>query len=247
MIFIDCGGNHGQSIAEARRIFGNGGVFSFEPVPYLFRKMKKRFKHDPNVHLIEAAVSNIDGTSKLYLSNRHADGSSLLMTDADRLHDLSEERYINVRTVRLSKFLSDRNMRGVILKLDIEGAEYDVLDDLIETQEIRRVSAILIEWHIKNAITDDELSRVMAIKNRTMDVCKNLNIQISEWHPDTKYSLIRPNRFPLWLKMKWAVSSMVERSQMIRNLKLAMLWVKFLLIAIVIILIAIFGIIGILR
>lgn len=52
----------------------------------------------------------------------------------------------DVECVDIASFISDLG-EPVILKLDIEGAEYDVLAHLINRKVIGQVELLLVEWH----------------------------------------------------------------------------------------------------
>jgi hypothetical protein len=51
--------------------------------------------------------------------------------------------------VKLSRWLRDNTtiFDYVILKLDVEGAEYNILEKMIRDRTIRRINHLFIEWH----------------------------------------------------------------------------------------------------
>lgn len=51
--------------------------------------------------------------------------------------------------------IADEAHAPVILKLDAQGAEYELLDRLIATGGIRRVERVLVEWHDLPARAED--------------------------------------------------------------------------------------------
>jgi hypothetical protein len=57
---------------------------------------------------------------------------------------LPDPRETTVPQLRLSRFL-DRD--DAVVKLDVEGAEDAVLDDLVDSGAIRRVGQLLVEYH----------------------------------------------------------------------------------------------------
>ncbi len=63
-------------------------------------------------------------------------------------HSYASETTLAVRTTSLGEVLTTaRRNECEVLKLDIEGAEYDVLDALCASGEIRRVGQLLVEFH----------------------------------------------------------------------------------------------------
>ena len=69
--------------------------------------------------------------------------ASSLMAEKD---NISTERYVEVDVIRLSDFIADLG-RVRFLKMDIEGAEYDVLPDMIDTGMHAKVDYIVVETH----------------------------------------------------------------------------------------------------
>lgn len=76
---------------------------------------------------------------------RGADGvsGSLLAS-----HSYASDATLTVRTTSLSEVLARaRRQECEVLKLDIEGAEYEVLDALCASGDIRRAGQLLVEFH----------------------------------------------------------------------------------------------------
>jgi FkbM family methyltransferase len=118
-IVLDIGANIGYfSLLFARLVGREGRVFAFEPDPGNFSLLKKNVgmnKYD-NVTLLRAAVSDANGTTKLYLHECNT---------MHTIHALGEGRdWVDVDTVRLDDFSHDGYDRRVdFVKMDIEGAE----------------------------------------------------------------------------------------------------------------------------
>lgn len=79
--FIDCGGNIGQSIEWAFKIFKDYEVIvnSFEPLPLNFNIIKEKFSQDNRVNIQQSAVSTNYGTSTFYCQNASARTGSTLV------------------------------------------------------------------------------------------------------------------------------------------------------------------------
>ncbi|HCI56570.1 MAG TPA: hypothetical protein DEW74_00415 [Opitutae bacterium] len=58
-----------------------------------------------------------------------------------------DQKGITVKCVDLCNFIEHQNIQINLVKLDIEGAEYDVLLKLIETGIYRKCNNILVETH----------------------------------------------------------------------------------------------------
>ena len=162
-VVIDCGANRGNVTSRLRR-FG-ATVHAFEPNPYAFDYLRKRFRFCRNVHCIPKAVAAVSGKQKLFFHEASEDdpllyssGSSLLANKTN----VSAERFVEVDVVRLVDFLAPFDFIDFI-KIDIEGAEYELLDDLIESDCIEKVGYVAVETHAKkNAFLMGKHERLVA-------------------------------------------------------------------------------------
>ena len=151
-LFIDCGGHNGSSIRRFRKDFDPESRFemvTFEPND-LFAACYSEF---PRHRLIQAAVWDRDGIQNFYLDREDGDGSTLfenkLTRETGGFGTLDTANPATVKTIDLSHWLRQNTTRFdyLILKLDIEGAEYDVLEKMIQDRTIRRINHLFVEWH----------------------------------------------------------------------------------------------------
>jgi len=151
-IVIDCGAN----IGNVTDYFCKSGayIYAFEPNPYAFRVLKDRFNGVENVCCVQKAVSNSNGIAKLYLHEKTrsglekdqvkwSHGSSLKENKVNVLAD----KYVEVEVVDICEFIKSLNRDIRILKLDVEGCEYEILLKIINTDLIRRIDYIFLETH----------------------------------------------------------------------------------------------------
>lgn len=132
---IDAGANIGLSVIYFKRIFPESTVIAYEPDPDIFALLKENVGHLPGVELKNSAVWTED-TQLTFFSEGSLAGSTKL----DLQHKESE---ITVRAERLKTLLSSD--RTDFLKIDIEGAENDVIFDIEE--ELDRVENLFFEYH----------------------------------------------------------------------------------------------------
>ena len=129
MTVYDVGANVGFYTLLASVVTGdNGKVFSFEPVPRNINYLKQHIKINTlaNVSVIEKAVS--DKIQKLNFS----------LSINPSMGHLSEEGEIVVETITLNEFIKQGNPLPDIIKMDIEGAEYDALVGAKELLKIKK-------------------------------------------------------------------------------------------------------------
>lgn len=146
-IAIDCGANIGLVSAE----FASRGaiVHAFEPDPVAFEMLQSRFRDMPAVHCYNEAVSDANGRMDFFFRKERSQdpiafsvGSTLLAEKTD----VEAGASIVVQVRRLADFLQQFE-RVRILKIDIEGAECAVLEDLLKTELFRRIDLVLVETH----------------------------------------------------------------------------------------------------
>ena len=147
-VAVDCGANVGNVTALlAER---GAEVYAFEPNPAAFHVLERRFAGRPAVHCLQKAVAAMAGTSRLYL---HVDanddpvgwsaGSSLLQEKPN----VDPGTCIEVETVDLDAFLAGLGRPVAVLKLDVEGAEIEILERLLDTGRLGDVWNVLVEMH----------------------------------------------------------------------------------------------------
>lgn len=147
-IALDCGANVGDMTAILAR--SGAEVHAFEPNPHAFKVLSERFGELSNVHCHNAAVGTKVGRISLYLHQNSeqnevlwSNGSSLL---ADK-PNVSPERSVEVEVVDLAEFLRSLPKPAKLLKIDIEGAEVEVLNHLIGEGCLERAEIIFVETH----------------------------------------------------------------------------------------------------
>ncbi len=146
-IFIDCGGHDRCSVIKF--LLENPGfeAITFEPNPVFARY--HRFL--PNT-LIQKAVSTFDGDASFTIDPLDGDGSSLLPDKpVDFTQTIANAHCPNVRVecVDIGRFIEKLadSATEIILKLDVEGAEYAILRSLIDRGIICHIKKLFCEFH----------------------------------------------------------------------------------------------------
>ena len=123
-------------------------VFAFEPNPETFRKLCRNADLNSRIVPINKAVSDVTGSAPLYFAaserpGKCTEGSTLLAEKANVQGGLAVE----VETIRFATFVDELRRDVRLVKMDIEGAEYRVIADLIETPAIGRIGKLWVETH----------------------------------------------------------------------------------------------------
>ncbi len=148
---IDGGANVGRVTAA----FVRQGleVHAFEPDPVAGEIFGTRFGSEPTVHLHRAALGARASRMKLYRTKKFATQpakatvSSSLFPRAT--HD--EQNAVDVEVVDAVAFIRDLGRPVALLKLDVEGAEVDILERLIDEGIHRDIGFIVAETHERHS------------------------------------------------------------------------------------------------
>jgi FkbM family methyltransferase len=150
---IDCGSHIGLSILYFKALYPEARVLGFEPAPGTFQVLSENVKNNrlKHIRLENKAVSNEEGKLAFY-------------GDRSKTSTLIKERgtgeSAEVDVVRLSKYI-DRKVS--FLKLDVEGAEELVLNDLAAADKLRMIQQMIVEYHHHFTGDSDRLSRFLKI------------------------------------------------------------------------------------
>jgi FkbM family methyltransferase len=120
-VVCDVGANKGSYIYWLARWCGEGRLVAFEPQPSLARRLSKlcaalRLR---NVVVEPKAVYSSNGELELFVPEGHQPGASLLRPSG-------QFTAVRVPTVSLDSYF-DEQTRISAIKIDVEGAEFDVL------------------------------------------------------------------------------------------------------------------------
>ena len=146
--FIDCGANKGQSIAWAIDHYKDDDLVinSFEPQVENFEVIEDLYGDKENIAIHNLAVWTRDEKKTFYPQIWGArTGSSLV----EGKYSTDPNVKVEVDCIDLAKWVKENNIidAHTILKIDIEGAEYDIIPHLLEAGIQDLVDEWFIEWH----------------------------------------------------------------------------------------------------
>lgn len=146
---FDVGANIGTHALLAAKIASRGRVFAFEPGQKAFQNLRENSKLNTASNLVPifGAVYTKSGTMELFEHVRSNEKNFLLTHDI--VEPSSEDKNSRVPVYRLDDVMQERSVQEVnFLKIDVEGAELDVLHSLGE--RISDVITIYFEYSGKN-------------------------------------------------------------------------------------------------
>lgn len=148
---VDCGANMG--VVTERLAATGADVIAFEPDPFAFGTLQQKFGIAPNVTLINAAVSVSDGNVRLMRADNFAEnpeGASVKSTILDGGRRIDVENSVEVRLMDFPNWVQEQvKARGEIafIKMDIEGAELDILEKMHDERLFDNVRCLVAETH----------------------------------------------------------------------------------------------------
>ena len=161
IIFFDLGANRGKITNFFIDYFNRNQktfkFYLFEPVKENSLHLKSFFKNSlgKEVEIINAAAWINDGEITFSVGTK-PNGTNSKITDIIDEFKYDKAKYKRKDTVKCLNFdkffkesldLNDFKDSLSIIKMDIEGAEYDVLDSMIESNSISKIDILLIEFH----------------------------------------------------------------------------------------------------
>tara|TARA_B100000427_G_scaffold108844_1_gene90277 strand:+ start:602 stop:1300 length:699 start_codon:yes stop_codon:yes gene_type:complete len=146
-LFFDIGAHVGNfSIQMAEKYDCN--IYAFEPLEENYNILKEQVKRFQKVKCFEVALSNYDGES--YISNLGASASLFNRDEGDL------DKKISVKS--FSTFVKEKEIAFIdLVKMNIEGSEYDLLDEIIDSEYIKNINHLQIQFH--NFVNDSKEKR----------------------------------------------------------------------------------------
>ncbi len=153
---IDLGSDVGISVSHFKSIYPNARIEAFEPDPASYKLLTKNIKDNAmkKVTAYNVALANKVGSMPFYI-DPSVDGSLTMSLVAKR-----QQKRISVKVNRISHYIKQR---VDLLKMDIEGAELEVLVDLSQSRKIHLIENMIIEYHHHIEVKKNNMSRLLAL------------------------------------------------------------------------------------
>jgi len=152
-VVVDCGANVGDVTVPLAATGAH--VHAFEPDPFAFDRISDRVRDLPNVTLHNAAVGTQSGSIRLMRAANFDDnpkGGSVKSTVIAGGRNINEDAGagIEVALIDLPVFLDGlvaEHGRVAFLKMDIEGAELDLLEKMLAEDRLEPIGLTVAETH----------------------------------------------------------------------------------------------------
>lgn len=152
-IVFDVGGYQGDFAAAVHERYGCK-VYIFEPVPEFYQKVVIRFQGNPKIICLNYGLSSADG----WLDIGVAENASSFASP----HAKGARQRVQVRAV--VECIRELGIDWIdLMKINIEGGEFDVVPAIIESGDINKVQYLQVQFH---NFVDHAASRRAAIRTQ---------------------------------------------------------------------------------
>jgi len=209
-IFLDLGSNIGQGYERIRRHYyrayynnrdqsgsvivrqqsyvpQDAEVYMFEPIPDAYKFLAN--KYDSVAKVYNKAIwtenttktFNVAHTTIGFLPSKQQASNIMHKHDVDS--NVESWKEVEVETINFSKFLKNNfhHDDNIFMKMDIEGAEYPVLDQLMDTGAYKYLTTVNIEFHNRILeLADSDLYTDLKPNNYYKEFLHNNGITVLE-------------------------------------------------------------------
>jgi FkbM family methyltransferase len=157
-LILDCGSNIGMSILFFKKLYPDARIIGFEPDPLTFERLTSNIEQNGlrDVQLHNCALTDQDGSIEFFREKDIVGGGRRMSVNRER----SNGEKIVVPARRLSSFISEEID---MMKLDVEGAETSVFQDLVGTGRLPMIRQIHLEYHHHIDGKEDKLSTMLGM------------------------------------------------------------------------------------
>ncbi len=140
---IILGGHNGSIVRQFREDsrYKDFFFYVFEPNPIY----KNDYSGIKNMEMIQSAAWIDDGEIRFYIGNKRFQGHSVM----EKKKNIDVNSYIDVPCVDFSQWVLNNFGKDDCLhmRVDIEGAEYDVLTKMVDDKSIDLFEKVYVEFH----------------------------------------------------------------------------------------------------
>lgn len=146
-IVVDLGGYKGE---WSRDIYAkySSNIFIFEPIPDYAEALNKFFQKNSKVTVLNKCVCLASGSVQMAI----AENSSSTFKGTGNL--------VDVEAYKMSDFFTEFNVDCIdLLKINVEGSEYEIIEDLFVSNKMQLVKKFQIQFHDFVVDADKKIER----------------------------------------------------------------------------------------
>lgn len=192
VLFVDLGSNVGQGYSWFKKYYclKNIEFELFEPNPHccaILRSMPDVKRGLANLNEVGVGVQN--GEFEFYGLSKDqggllSQGGSINKSHNSNWYDASSESCISVKIISFSDYIESQieSFDKIIVKMDIEGAELDILEQIIENDVISHLDILYVEFHSHFQKLPEREVNLKREKNIIEFLSKKTDLRFRIWH-----------------------------------------------------------------
>lgn len=202
-VFLDVGAHHGESVCRFFRAVGaidywTWRVHCFEPNPACFAELLKNHGKIKNISFHNMALTGRmpqgQNHRDFYIGEKHSgEGSTMLL--GKRTGHVDYEHPVKVPAEPLAAFIE--NTFGpslpsdcIVMKLNIEGGEYEIMQHILDEGIINRFDQIYIQTH-KHKLDPNDYAQYADLEVRFIEEAQREAVQVIYCHNEV--TQFKPN------------------------------------------------------
>lgn len=140
MKLIDIGCFNGDSVLHFVADPEVDSIVAYDPNPRFHGIWQAIADHYPHIIFVNKAISNKNGQAEYNLMPERRPLGSSITKDK---RDFGNGQHLQVDVIDIAEVIDS----DCWLKLDSEGEEFNILERLIETDKLKHIKRIYLEWH----------------------------------------------------------------------------------------------------
>ncbi len=130
-------------------------IYSFEPVPFTFKQAENNFslneKYSKKIIRYNFGLSSKEYTTEIEFMQDFKGSMGIWGIPPYLQGRNGKIEKVNIHLKNIINILDDLSTKDypMILKIDCEGAEYQILNAIDQASKFKKIKLIMLEWHIK--------------------------------------------------------------------------------------------------
>lgn len=157
---VDVGANLGMLSLRFAQLYPK--VYSFEPNPMTFGMLKRNLElYAPNAEVFQCGLSSEAGTFQLSADTDNIGNFAITKGGGPSRHSFE------VQTVRMDDVLANRTMKIGLIKIDVEGHEYEVFKGAVGVITKDKPVIVVEDLHSGNGSKSDSIKLLESLGYKT--------------------------------------------------------------------------------
>ena len=162
-LIFDVGGFTGEWSANIYNRY-RCNIYIFEPVDRYFNHIKNRFQVCNNVQVFNFGLGNKSESIKI----RTVGDGSKFVTKTSKISPFNVDKFDEAYIKSICDFIRERDIQNIdLLKLNIEGAEYALLESLIEENMLHICDNIQVQFHTWEPNCEERRIKILEALDKT--------------------------------------------------------------------------------